>query len=63
MPGAFSDKDIKSIPQEKSMFTLRETLIAAEKDRLNGRPDYTVEEVAAAKTSHRIDNGRVFVII
>jgi hypothetical protein len=30
------------------MLKLRETLIAAEEDRLNGRPDYTVEEVSAA---------------
>jgi hypothetical protein len=48
MPGVFSDKDIKSNSPQKSMFTLRETLIAIEEDRLNGHSDYTVEEVSAA---------------
>jgi PHD/YefM family antitoxin component YafN of YafNO toxin-antitoxin module len=40
--------DIRAYVERESMLKLRETLIAAEEDRLNGRPDYTVEEVSAA---------------
>ena len=38
--------DITAFARRESMLRLRETLIASEEDRLDGRPGHSIEEVA-----------------
>ena len=40
--------DIEAFPRREKMLKLREELLAAEEDRLNGAQGYTPQEVAAA---------------
>jgi PHD/YefM family antitoxin component YafN of YafNO toxin-antitoxin module len=40
--------DIDAYTQRESMLKLRETLVAAEEDRLTGKPGYSAEDVSAA---------------
>jgi len=39
--------DIESYARRESMLLLRENLVAAEEDRINGKPGYSVDEVSS----------------
>jgi hypothetical protein len=39
--------DIETFARRESMILLRENLVAAEEDRLNGKPGYSIDEVSA----------------
>jgi prevent-host-death family protein len=43
--------DIETFARRESMLRLREKLVAAEEDRLNGAPGYSIDEVAAMMKS------------
>lgn len=38
--------DIETFARRESMLRLRESLVAAEKDRLNGKTGYSIDEVS-----------------
>ncbi len=45
--GDFVVMDIEAFSRREKMLALRETLLATERDRINGARDYSVEEVDA----------------